>query len=68
MESLYGSLSDVAFSRDVLSKGPINIAVLPVRGCAWSDLGEPVRVIDVLNRQGIRPRWSAAGSNGDDIP
>ena len=35
---------------------PTNLAVLPVHGCEWSDLGEPARVIDVLNRQEIQCR------------
>ncbi len=60
IERLYASIDDTDFSRDVLVRRPINLAVLPVRGCKWSDLGEPGRVIDVLSRQKIQPRWNAA--------
>jgi mannose-1-phosphate guanylyltransferase len=60
IERLYVSIGDADFSRDVLARRPINLAVLPVRGCEWSDLGEPARVIEVLRRQGIEPRWNAA--------
>jgi mannose-1-phosphate guanylyltransferase len=60
IEGLYGSIDDTDFSRDVLARRPINLAVLPVRGCEWSDLGEPKRVIDVLSRQRIHPRWNVA--------
>ena len=60
VEFLYSSIDVMDFSRDVLARCPINLAVLPVHGCEWSDLGEPVRVIDVLTRQRIQPRWNAA--------
>jgi len=60
IEKLYASIGDADFSRDVLGRRPINLAVLPVHGCEWSDLGEPARVIDVLSRQRIQPRWNAA--------
>jgi mannose-1-phosphate guanylyltransferase len=60
IERLYGSIDDTDFSRDVLARRPINLAVLPVRGCEWSDLGEPARVVNLLSRQGIQPRWNAA--------
>jgi hypothetical protein len=57
---LYASIDDTDFSRDVLTRRPVNLAVLPVHGCEWSDLGEPARVIDVLSRQRIQPRWKPA--------
>ncbi len=60
MERLYASIDDTDFSREVLARRPTNLAVLPVHGCEWSDLGEPARVIDVLNRQKIQPRWNVA--------
>ncbi len=59
VEILYASY-DTDFSRDVLARRPTNLAVLPVHGCEWSDLGEPVRVIDVLNSQEIQCRWNLA--------
>jgi mannose-1-phosphate guanylyltransferase len=60
IERLYASIDDADFSHHVLAMRPINLAVLPVRGCEWSDLGEPARVLDVLSRQRIQPRWNAA--------
>ena len=60
IERLYASIDDADFSRDVLARHPANLAVLPVQGCKWSDLGEPLRVIDVLRRQRIQPRWKVA--------
>jgi mannose-1-phosphate guanylyltransferase len=60
IEMLYASISDTDFSHDVLAVRPNNLAVLPVRGCEWSDLGEPRRVLDLLSRRRIQPRWNAA--------
>lgn len=60
IERLYASIDDADFSRDGLARHPANLAVLPVHGCGWSDLGEPERVINVLSRQRIRPRWKVA--------
>jgi mannose-1-phosphate guanylyltransferase len=60
IERLYASMGDADFSREVLARHPINLAVLPVPECEWSDLGEPKRVIDVLHRHGIRPQWNVA--------
>ena len=60
VKRLYASIGVTDFSRDVLARCPTNLAVLPVHGCGWSDLGEPERVIDVLSRQKIQPRWKVA--------
>jgi mannose-1-phosphate guanylyltransferase len=60
IDRLYASIGHADFSRDVLVRRPINLAVLPVQGCEWSDLGEPDRVVELLRRQRIQPRWSAA--------
>lgn len=56
--SLYSRLPSANFSRDVLMTRPANLAVLPVRGVTWSDLGEPRRVVQTLGRAGIRPAWA----------
>jgi hypothetical protein len=45
IERLYASIEDADFSDDVLGRHPIGLAVLSVRGCEWSELGEPTRVI-----------------------
>lgn len=57
---LYADLLSTGFSERVLAEHPVNLAVLPVRGVAWSDLGEPRRVMDTIARTGIRPQWLAA--------
>jgi len=60
IRALYRDLDSLNFSEQVLEKNPLNLAVLPVFGVAWSDLGEPHRVMDVLARTGARPEWAAA--------
>ena len=61
VERLYADLRATGFSERVLAtERPVNLAVLPVHGADWSDLGEPRRVMDALVRTGIRPRWAAA--------
>ncbi len=60
VERLYGRLNDTNFSEEVLANRAVNLAVLPVQGVAWNDLGEPHRVMETLTRIGVRPRWAAA--------
>jgi mannose-1-phosphate guanylyltransferase len=60
IERLYAGLRSTGFSERVLAEHPVNLAVLPVRGVEWSDLGEPRRVMDTIARTGIRPQWLAA--------
>jgi mannose-1-phosphate guanylyltransferase len=65
VRSLYARLKPVDFSSEILARVPRNLAVLPVSGVAWSDLGEPQRVLDTLVRVGLQPRW-AAGFEAQD--
>jgi mannose-1-phosphate guanylyltransferase len=58
--SLYAKLGPEDFCSEILARFPINLAVLPVSGVVWSDLGEPKRVMDTMLRMGVRPRWAAA--------
>lgn len=60
VSALYAGLSPLSFSDQVLASHAVNLAVLPVQGLDWSDLGEPHRVMDVLARTGTTPRWAAA--------
>ncbi len=60
IEALYSDLSTTNFSDHVLAKCPVDLAVLPVCGVEWSDLGEPSRVMNTLARIGLRPQWAAA--------
>ncbi len=54
---LYDDLPSIDFSRQVLEKCPEGLAVLPVCGVDWSDLGEPDRVLEIANRFDARPPW-----------
>ena len=58
MRSLYASLPSANFSDEVLTADPTNLAVLPVHGVAWSDWGDPARVLRTLERQGLHPEWT----------
>lgn len=60
VDRFYGDLRSSGFSEEVLTERSVNLAVLPVHGVDWSDLGEPRRVTDTLDRAGIRPQWAVA--------
>jgi mannose-1-phosphate guanylyltransferase len=45
LERLYCGLPSLDFSRQVLTARPDRLAVLPVCGVHWSDLGDPARVL-----------------------
>ena len=55
LERLYCGLPSVDFSRQVLAARPDRLAVLPVRGVHWSDLGDPERVLATRRRAPARP-------------
>lgn len=57
---LYADIGSENFSQQVLEKSPETLAVLPVRGVGWSDLGEPQRVLEALARIDSRPSDGAA--------
>ena len=44
VRALYARLVPRDFSREILSRRPGRLALLPVRGVVWSDLGSPERV------------------------
>jgi mannose-1-phosphate guanylyltransferase len=46
----YAALAPVDFSRDVLERHPDHLAVLPVSGTTWNDLGEPARALSARAR------------------
>jgi mannose-1-phosphate guanylyltransferase len=52
---LYRDLPDADFSRDVLARQPEMLAVLPVTGVSWDDLGDPARVLAVREKAVSRP-------------
>jgi mannose-1-phosphate guanylyltransferase len=56
VDKLYAQISDTNFSQSVLAKRPGNLAVLPVTGLKWNDLGKPQRVLSTLADIGIEPK------------
>jgi mannose-1-phosphate guanylyltransferase len=44
LDQRYARLAPIDFSRQVLSVQPARLAVLPVQGVEWNDLGDPRRV------------------------
>lgn len=62
---VYAGLPSVDFSAQVLAAGAANLAVLPVKGVAWSDVGEPRRLlaeIAALDRASRRTGAVAGGA------
>ena len=59
---LYSALPPADFSKDVLTPRAADLAVLPVKGVTWSDLGEPRRVMATLARMGMSPVWAGAST------
>lgn len=60
VERLYDRLPASNFSKDILERAQANLAVLPVAGVHWSDLGEPKRVLEIRDRLAVRARGNAA--------
>jgi hypothetical protein len=46
----YADLAPADFSRDVLERRATRLAVLPVSGTAWNDLGDPARALAARQR------------------
>ncbi len=55
VQHLYSRIWPSDFSREVLARCPINLAVLQVSGVEWSDLGEPQRVIRLFAGRAVPP-------------
>lgn len=60
LSRLYADLPEINFSSEVLQKCPVNLAVMPVHGIDWSDLGDPRRVEETWARTGTCPASVAA--------
>jgi mannose-1-phosphate guanylyltransferase len=56
-DEVYARTPSRDFSREVLAARPPNLAVLPVRGVAWTDLGDPRRVLATRSRVGFGREW-----------
>ncbi|HSE94942.1 MAG TPA: sugar phosphate nucleotidyltransferase [Methylomirabilota bacterium] len=59
--AIYRRLPSTDFSRRVLGESPAQLAVLPVRGVEWSDLGSPDRVLALRRRTAVPWDELAAG-------
>lgn len=59
IERLYRDLPAADFSRDVLAAQPAMLAVLPVQGLFWDDLGNPSRAL-AARRRAFRSRVGGA--------
>ena len=57
---LYDRIGSSNFSDEVLAKCPFNLAVLEIKGVEWSDLGEPNRVLRLIDRRRQLPYWPAS--------
>ena len=57
---LYERIQPSNFSEEVLAKCPFNLGVLEMKGVEWSDLGEPQRVLRLLDRGGLPAHWPAS--------
>jgi mannose-1-phosphate guanylyltransferase len=59
VDAIYAQIPSVDFSEEVLQQHSQHLALYPVSNVKWSDLGDPRRVLAVLEWAGIRPQWSA---------
>lgn len=62
IEELYAGMEETDFSRQALPSASGRLAVLPVNGVTWSDLGEPQRVCELFARFGSRVAPAATKS------
>jgi len=66
-EKLYSQLEDINFSQEILAARPGDLAVLPVGGLKWSDLGKPQRVFSTMVDIGRGPvaerLWNSAAAS-----
>jgi hypothetical protein len=58
LQPAYERMPKANFSRSVLEACPDSLAVARLPRFAWTDLGSPRRVIEVMDRLGIRPPWA----------
>jgi mannose-1-phosphate guanylyltransferase len=54
---LYSGIPSTSFSQEVMSMRPNALAVLCATGLGWCDLGEPGRVLSLLERNGVETEW-----------
>jgi mannose-1-phosphate guanylyltransferase len=56
-DSLYDGIHSVDFSREVLSVQTRRLVAMQLGRAGWSDLGNPERVMAVLQAAGLEPWW-----------
>jgi mannose-1-phosphate guanylyltransferase len=56
-DAIYARTPARDFSREVLATRPPNLAVLPVHGVEWTDLGDPRRVLAARSRVRFDREW-----------
>ena len=61
ISNLYDRLPNSNFSQDVLAARTADLAVIPVRGSKWSDLGSPGRVLSTMSEIGVPATPKHAG-------
>jgi hypothetical protein len=59
---VYAGLPATDFSKQVLQAVPAALAVLPVSGFEWNDLGDPVRVLAIQERTPLEARLGVSGA------
>jgi len=60
VSSIYAWINDINFSTEVLERSASELLVMRVGDVAWSDLGEPQRVLGTLQGLGVRAEWMQA--------
>jgi mannose-1-phosphate guanylyltransferase len=58
VQQAYARMPSANFSRSILEPTPPFLAVSPLPGVTWSDLGSPRRVLQVLKKLGMAPSWA----------
>jgi len=58
MRAVYEGIETSDFSQSILSANPEMLRVLCLGDVGWSDLGEPGRVIGVLEQKGVEREWA----------
>ena len=56
-DAIYARTPSRDFSREVLATRPPNLAVLPVHGVEWTDLGDPRRLLAARSRLRFDREW-----------
>jgi hypothetical protein len=60
IKAVYDWIGEINFSTQVLEKCTHELFVLRVSDVAWSDWGEPQRVLDTLTGIGVQTEWMRA--------